>query len=143
MNTILVAIDGSDSATRALDEALKVLATDGLHVHLLTVAEVIHMNEVLFNDTSTGMHQIEDEHKAACQKFLEPAKRKLAEAGISHDAHIEIGQPAQTIVEFAGKFHCGLIVVGTRGNGAIRSIVVGSVANKVVHLSKLPVLLVK
>ena len=143
MNTILVAIDGSDSATRALDEALKVLATDGLHIHLLTVAEVIHMNEVLFNDTSTGMHQIEDEHKAACQKFLEPAKRKLTEAGISHDAHIEIGQPAQTIVELAGKFHCGLIVVGTRGNGAIRSIVVGSVANKVVHLSKVPVLLVK
>ena len=128
---------------RAFDEALKILATDALHIHLLTVAEVIHMNEVLFNDTSTGMHQIEDEHKAAYRKFLEPATRKLAEAGIAHDAHIEIGQPAQTIVEFASKYHCGMIVVGTRGNGAIRSIVVGSVANKIVHLSKVPVLLVK
>lgn len=143
MNTILVAIDGSDNGMRALDEALKILATDTLHIHLLTVAEVIHMNEVLFNDTSTGMHQIEEEHKAACQKFLEPAKRKLAEAGISHDTHVEIGQPAQTIVETASKYHCGMIVIGTRGNGAIRSIVVGSVANKVVHLSKVPVLLVK
>ena len=143
MNTILVAIDGSDNAVRALDEALKVLATDGLHIHLLTVAEVIHMNEVLFSDTSTGMHKIEDEHKAACRKFLEPATRKLEEAGISHDAHVEIGQPAQAIVETASKYHCGMIVVGTRGNGAIRSIVVGSVANKVVHLSKVPVLLVK
>ena len=128
---------------RALDEALKVLAADALHIHLLTVAEVIHMNEVLFNDTGTGMHKIEDEHKAACRKFLEPATRKLAEAGIAHDAHIEIGHPAQTIVEFASKYHCGMIVVGTRGNGAIRSIVVGSVANKIVHLSKVPVLLVK
>ena len=128
---------------RALEEALKVFATDALHIHLLTVAEVIQMNEVLFKDTSTGMHQIEDEHKAACQKLLEPATRKLAQAGISHDAHIEIGQPAQTIAETASKYHCGMIVVGTRGNGAIRSIVVGSVANKVVHLSKVPVLLVK
>jgi nucleotide-binding universal stress UspA family protein len=143
MNTILVAIDGSDNAMRALEEALKVFATDALHIHLLTVAEVIQMNEVLFKDTSTGMHQIEDEHKAACQKLLEPATRKLAQAGISHDAHIEIGQPAQTIVETASKYHCGMIVVGTRGNGAIRSIVVGSVANKVVHLSRVPVLLVK
>ena len=143
MNTILVAIDGSDNAMRALEEALKVFATDALHIHLLTVAEVIQMNEVLFKDTSTGMHQIEDEHKAACQKLLEPATRKLEQAGISHDAHIEIGQPAQTIVETASKYHCGMIVVGTRGNGAIRSIVVGSVANKVVHLSKVPVLLVK
>jgi nucleotide-binding universal stress UspA family protein len=143
MNTILVAIDGSDNAMRALDEALKVLATDALHVHLLTVAEVIHMKEVLFNDTATGLHRIEEEHKAACRKFLEPAIRKLSEAGISHDAHIEIGQPAQTIAEFASKYHCAMIVIGTRGNGAIQSIVVGSIANKVVHISKVPVLLVK
>jgi nucleotide-binding universal stress UspA family protein len=143
MNTILVAIDGSDNALRALDEALKVLDTDALHIHLLTVAEQIHMNEVLFKDTATGMHQVEEEHKAACRQFLEPALRKLSEAGISHNAHVEIGDPAQKIVEFAGKYHCGMIVVGTSGNGAIRSIIVGSVANKVVHLSKLPVLLVK
>jgi len=143
MNTILVAIDGSDNAMRALDEALRILVTDSLHVHLLTVAEVIHMNEVLFKDTATGMHQIEEEHKAACRKLLEPATRKLAEAGISHDAHVEIGQPAQTISDFATRYHCGMIVIGTRGHGAIDSIVVGSVANKVVHLSKVPVLLVK
>jgi nucleotide-binding universal stress UspA family protein len=143
MNTILVAIDGSDNAMRALDEVLKVFATDSLHIHLLAVGEVIHMNEVLFKDTSTGMHQIEEEHKAACLKLLAPATLRLKEAGISHDTHIEIGHPAQTIAEFATRYHCGMIVIGTRGLGTIRSIVVGSVANKVVHLSDVPVLLVK
>lgn len=143
MNTILVAIDGSDNAMRALDEALKLFVTDALHIHLLTVAEVVHMNEVLFKDTSSGMHQIEKEHKAACEKILEPATRRLKEAGISSDAHVEIGQPAQTIAEFAKKYHCGLIVMGTRGLGAIRSLAVGSVATKVVHLSTVSVLLVK
>ena len=128
---------------RALDEALKVFSKDSLHIHLLTVGEEIHMNEVLFKDTPSGMNQIQEEHKAACLKLLEPAKRKLEEAGISHDIHIEIGQPAQTIAEFATTYHCSMVVVGTRGAGAIRSIVVGSVANKVVHLSKVPVLLVK
>ena len=138
MNTILVAIDGSDDSMRALDQAIKLFATDSLHIHLLSVAEVIHMNEVLFKDTASGMHQIEEEHKAACQKILEPAIRTLKDADISHDAHIEIGQPAQTITEVAGKYHCETIVMGTRGNGAIRSLVVGSVANKDVHLSAMP-----
>jgi nucleotide-binding universal stress UspA family protein len=128
---------------RALDEALKIFATDSLHIHLLTVGEVIHMNEVLFNDTPSGMHQVEEEHKAACRKILEPGIRRLKEAGISHDVHVEIGHPAQTITEFAEKYHCATIVMGTRGSGAIRSLAVGSVANKVVHLSAVPVLLVK
>ena len=77
----------------------------------------------------------------ATQMMADPYK--LAEAGISHDAHVEIGQPAQTISDFATRYHCGMIVIGTRGHGAIDSMVVGSVANKVVHLSKVPVLLVK
>jgi nucleotide-binding universal stress UspA family protein len=143
MNTILVAIDGSDNAMRALDESLKLFVTDSLHIHLLTVAEVVHMNEVLFKDTSSGMHQIEEEHKAVCEKMLEPATRRLREAGISCDAHIEIGQPAQTISEFAKTYHCAVIAMGTRGLGAIRSLAVGSVATKVVHLSAVPVLLVR
>ena len=92
MNKILIAIDGSDNAMRAVDEALKVFSKDSLHVHLLTVAEEIHMNEVLFKDTPDGMHQLQEEHKAACLKLLEPAQRKLEDAGVSHDVHIEIGQ---------------------------------------------------
>ena len=143
MNTILVAIDGSENAMRALDEALKLFVTDSLHIHLLTVGEVIHMNEVLFKDTPSGLHQIEEEHKSACKEMLEPAIHRLKEVGISFDVHVEIGHPAQIISEFAGKFHCSIIVMGTRGSGAIRSLAVGSVANKVVHLATVPVLLVK
>ena len=143
MNNVLVAIDGSDNAMRALDEALKLFVLDSLHIHLLSIAEKIHMNEVLFKDTQIGMRQIEQEHKAACQELLEPAKLRLKEAGISHDAHVELGPPAQMISEFAEKYHCAIIVMGTRGYGAIRSLAVGSIANKVVHLSTVPVLLVK
>ncbi len=143
MKTILVAIDGSDNAARALDEVLKLLVTDSLHIHLLTVAEVIHMNEVLLKDTPSGMRQIEEEYKAASRKLLEAATRKLEGAGISCDAHVEIGTPAQSIADFAKKYHCEMIAMGTRGLGAIRSLAVGSVANKVVHVSEVPVLLVK
>ena len=143
MKTILVAVDGSEQAQRALDEALKLYMTDSMHIHLLTVCEPIHVNEVFFKDTLSDMRQLEDEHMAKGRKVVEAAAAKLKASGVSHDVHVEIGHPAQTIVDTAQKYHCELIVMGTRGLGAIRTLAVGSVANKVVHLAEVPVLLVK
>ncbi len=136
-------MDGSDHARHALDEVLKLFVTDSMHIHLLSVCEPIHVNEVVFKDTLSGMRELEDEHMAAGRSIVEKAAAKLKEANISHDTHVEIGHPAQAIVDFAKKYHCEMIVIGTRGLGAIRSIAVGSVANKVVHLAEIPVLLVK
>ncbi|HUU71409.1 MAG TPA: universal stress protein [Burkholderiales bacterium] len=143
MRKILVALDGSEQAQRALGEVPKLFATDSLHVHLLNVCEPIHVNEVLFEDTLEGMRKLEDEHTAKGRKLLEHAAVKLEQAGISHDVHVEIGHAAQAIVDFAQKYHAEMIVMGTRGMGAIRSLAVGSIANKVVHLAEVPVLLVK
>ena len=143
MRTILVALDGSDHSQHALDEVLKLFATYAMHVHLLSVCEPIHVNEVLFKDTLSGMRQLEDEHTAAGRNIVETAAAKLKAANISHDTHVEIGHPAQMIAEFAKKYHCEMIVMGTRGLGAIRTLAVGSVANKVVHLAEIPVLLVR
>ncbi len=143
MKTILVALDGSEHARRALDEALKLLAANSMHVHLLSVCEPIHVNEVLFKDTLSDMRHLEDEHMAAGRSIVETAAARLKDASISHDTHVEIGHPAQAIAEFAKKYHCEMIVMGTRGLGAIRTLAVGSVANKVVHLAEVPVLLVK
>lgn len=143
MRKILVALDGSDHSRRALDEVLKLFVTNSLHIHLLSVCEPIHVNEVLFKDTLGEMRQLEDEHMAAGRMIVEEAAAKLTGSHISHDAHVEIGHPAQMITESAEKYHCEMIVMGTRGMGAIRSLAVGSVANKVVHLAEVPVLLVK
>jgi nucleotide-binding universal stress UspA family protein len=143
MRNILVAVDGSDHSLRALDETLKLFDTKSLHIHLLSVCEPIHVNEVLFKDTLAEMRQLEDEHMAAGRKIVETAAATLKKANVSNDAHVEIGHAAPMIVETASKYHCEMIVMGTRGTGAIRSLAVGSVANKVVHLAEVPVLLVK
>jgi nucleotide-binding universal stress UspA family protein len=143
MRAVLVAFDGSEHAQRALEQTLSLFKADALHVHLLTVCEPVHVNEVLFKDTLSDMRQLEDEHMAAGRKLAEAAARMLESAGTGHDVHVEIGHPAQTILETARKYHCELIVMGTRGMGTLRTLAVGSVANKVVHLSEVPVLLVK
>jgi nucleotide-binding universal stress UspA family protein len=143
MKMILVAVDGSEQAQRALEELVKLYVTGSMHIHLLAVCEPIHVNEVFFKDTLSDMRQLEDEHMAKGRKLVEPAAARLKAAGVSHDAHVEIGHPAQTIVDVAKKYHCEMIVMGTRGLGAIKTLALGSVANKVVHLAEVPVLLMK
>jgi nucleotide-binding universal stress UspA family protein len=143
MRKILVALDGSEHAQRALDAVLKFFVIDSMHLHLLNVCEPVHVNEVLFKDTLADMRQLEEEHKAAGGKILATAAQKLQQAGVAHDCHVELGHPAEVISSFAVTYHCEMIVMGTRGLGAIQTLAVGSVANKVLHLAHVPVLLVK
>jgi len=55
------------------------------------------------------------------------------------DTYMEIGEPATCIIAFADKTRCDEIVVGSRGLGGIKGVFLGSVANKVIHISTLPV----
>ena len=54
-----------------------------------------------------------------------------------------MGHVAETITNLAETLHCDEIVMGTHGRGALKDFLLGSVAMKIVHLSKLPVVLVK
>jgi nucleotide-binding universal stress UspA family protein len=67
----------------------------------------------------------------------------LDAAGIDYDARVLVGPVAQTIAEFAAKHGCDSIVMGTHGRGGLTDLFLGSVAAKVVHLSALPVTLIK
>jgi nucleotide-binding universal stress UspA family protein len=67
----------------------------------------------------------------------------LERSGLHHKIEIETGDPAQQITRYAREHECDEIVMGTRGLGTLKGLVVGSVAQKVMHLSDRPVLLVK
>ena len=53
------------------------------------------------------------------------------------------GEAGETLADAARRLKCGSIVMGTRGQGAVGNLVLGSVATRVVHLAKVPVTLVK
>lgn len=143
MTKVLVAFDGSDNAMRAVEQLPRSLNTDKLHVHLLNVREPVKMREVVFNDKLSDMQAIEKLREEAGLAVLAPAKARLEAAGVSFDAHALIGSPAVVIADFAREYHCELIVLGTRGMGTIKNLMLGSVATKVMHLAEAPVLLVK
>ncbi|MBI2312352.1 MAG: universal stress protein [Betaproteobacteria bacterium] len=64
-------------------------------------------------------------------------------AGIDFRLHLEMGDAAEIIAKFAKKLKCEGIVMGTRGLGPVKGLVMGSVATKVLHLAAVPVTLVK
>jgi nucleotide-binding universal stress UspA family protein len=90
-----------------------------------------------------GRNQIQRYYEEEGAAALAAAKKKLAAAGIRFEAHILIGQVAESLVLHASKTRCDLIFIGTRGRSEAVNMLLGSTATKVLHLSKTPVLLVR
>ncbi|MBK7492465.1 MULTISPECIES: universal stress protein [Nitrosomonas] len=144
MTITLIAFDGSENAMRAIDEIVDTLDTSKLHVHLLNVCEPVQMNEVVFNeDPLLDILSIKKAREEAGMALLTPAKARLESAGIPFDVHVRTGNPAEVIIDLSREYHCDLIVMGTRGMGTIKNLLLGSVASKVIHLTEKPLLLVK
>jgi nucleotide-binding universal stress UspA family protein len=142
MPKLLVPIDGSESSMRALDHAMNIAnSRPSYELHLLTVhPEPIMYGEILVYVSQEKMHELQ---KAHSMDLLRPAVQAAEQAQIRHTSEIVEGEIAPTIVKRANELRCEGIVMGTRGMTAISNLVIGSVATKVIHLTNVPVTLVK
>jgi nucleotide-binding universal stress UspA family protein len=85
---------------------------------------------------------IEQYHEAKSEEALKRVRQFLAKHRIRAEIFVLIGEPAATIVQFAKRMHCREIVMGTRGLGGLKGLLLGSVTTKVIHLSRVPVTVV-
>ncbi|MCU0791060.1 MAG: universal stress protein [Nitratireductor sp.] len=142
MHRLLVPLDGSPASNRALEHVIELAKSiRPFHVHLLSVHELPH-------DYGRSAAYFPAEHLAEMaeqhsREVLDPAVARLKAAGIDHSVESTTGDVAHAVVECAQRNACDTIVMGTRGMGTIGSLVLGSVAVKVVHLADMPVMLVK
>jgi nucleotide-binding universal stress UspA family protein len=139
MFRVLVPVDGSASSLRAVQFVLKKapLYREPLALHLLNVQRP-------FPGTIQGVRdQAERHHHDEGLKALASARNALETAGVKYVHHISIGEAAEAIAQFARENKIEQIIMGTRGLGAIASMLVGSVASKVLRLVDVPVMLVK
>ena len=90
-----------------------------------------------------GKKQLEQYYQQEGAEALAGAKQVLDAAKMPFTAHVLIGPPAETIAAHAKRARSDLLLIGHRGMSAAASAVLGSVAAKVMHLSPVPVLLVK
>lgn len=136
MSKVLVPIDGSPAALRALRHAMNV-ATE---IHILNVQPRAEVPALLLHMTQSEIDNAQREHG---KSTLVDARKVLDAARRAYRAHVVLGDPAAEIVRMADSEHVDLIVMGTRGMSAIGNLALGSIATKVVHLSKVPVTLVR
>ena len=133
-NKLLVPMDGSGSALRALKWAAK--APDAI-VIVLTVQPAMP-NSRFVSKTMIAEHQ-----RRAADEALAPARALIERLKVDARTYAAIGEPAVTIVAFAKKHRCTGIVMGTRGQGRIAGLMLGSVATKVLYLATCPVTITK
>jgi len=138
---ILLPVDGSPSSDRAVDRLIDELGAlkQTPEIHLLNVQRPLGGVVGAF----VPYDQIERYHREEGLKALATAMKKLDAAGVAYHHHVSVGNEAETIVQFAAQNGCDRIVMATRGLGAVSNLLLGSVATKVIHLSPMPVLLVK
>lgn len=140
MRKILVPVDASESAQHAARYAAT-LASDNpaVQLHVLNVQEPLEVRAHAY----LSQQEAKSIQAADAQHILQPVMELLDDAGVAYRADWRIGDIASTIAAYAEEIGCESIVMGTRGLGLVGNLVMGSVANKVVHLVNVPVTLVK
>jgi nucleotide-binding universal stress UspA family protein len=141
MQQLLLPVDGSPSALRATKFLIRLIGGQpGAQVLLLNVQPAIMVKEISVNVTIEMTNQM---HEQAGRDAISGAREVLDASAASCTEHLLVGDPAETIARFAKEQGVDGIVMGTRGLGSIKSLVLGSVATKVIHLVDVPVTLVK
>lgn len=141
MMKLLVAVDGSEHARRAIEAAARLAKAVPVQALLLNVADVIvYYGELPPFDAEA----VERAQRARQLELLADAQAQARVAGLQQVETLGTsGHAADEIVRVAADRGVDQIVMGTHGLGALRSLFLGSVAQRVVHLAAVPVLLVK
>jgi nucleotide-binding universal stress UspA family protein len=133
--TIVLAVDGSESSDRAVSFAGELAKSSGGRI------VAVHIKELIAGRFAGPVHVDEDEIQSKVRGQIQDLK----DAGISADIEMHstmTGGPAPVIAETAGRENADVIVTGTRGHTALAGVIVGSVAQRLLHLAPCPVLVV-
>lgn len=140
MKKFLIATDGSSSAQEAVELALE-LAAD--HQALPVFVHVAPAFEVLPSGGWVPGTAIAHPITASDHEALWKALQRADELGINAETKLLTGDPADEIVAYADSLDADLIVVGSRGYGAVQGALLGSVSRRVLHEAHRPVLVAR
>ena len=134
---ILVPVDGSEYAKRAIDYACDIARKFKSELILIYVVPP----PILFGGEAgiVDFKPLED----AGKNILNSSKQIAKDRGIKPIGRFEIGQAADKIIQIANDEKFDLIIIGSRGLSAVKSFLLGSVSDKVSHHAPCPVLIVR
>jgi nucleotide-binding universal stress UspA family protein len=139
MKRILVGVDGSEPAAKAAQMAAEIAIRFGAKLTLAYVVPRLVLPPDAYGLTTAD---VEAEHREYAEKLLAHTVSQLGESGVQADTLVLSGAPAESLAEAAHASDVDLVVAGSRGRGAVARVLLGSVTDRLVHISTKPVLVV-
>jgi len=135
---ILCANDGSERAARALAIAISIAKDNKSELHMVSVEEIDYMPEFI--------EEVREETGTAARRFhkvLQRARAMAEQQQVNLRTHVLAGHAVRDIVRLAAELQADLLVIGATGHSKFYERMLGSRADRLVHLAHCPVLVVK
>ncbi len=140
LSKILVPVDGSQNSLRALDHAIYLAKKIDAHI---TAMNVIENPPTVYVESQKLLNDLLAKFRAESAKILDNCKQIAEKSDVKIETIIAEGDAASSIVGYAHKEGFDTIIIGMRGLGRFKEMVLGSISNKVLHHAKCPVMIVK
>lgn len=131
VQTILTPTDGSDNSNRAITQAVELGELYGATIHAVAVME-----------KSPHRDRLRYDPEANANETIEEAREIVEAAGLEFTGEVREGIPAEEILEYISEHDIDMIVMGTHGRTGLDRLLIGSVAEKTIRQSSIPVLMV-
>ncbi len=141
LHNVVVGVDGSEQSCRAATVSADLARRNGAVLHLVTIVRPPEGWWGIVGSPPTP---------SALSKSLTEAQREILDSVVAAvdltDIEViqveDVGDPARMLLDYAEKVDADLMIIGRRGAGLIERLMLGSVANRVVHDAEYPVMLV-
>lgn len=142
---ILIPTDGSDPAREAAERGIELASGHGATVHVLHAVEPIPLGGISSGPSpaSAEFGEVVEEQRAKGQEDIDDIVALAEDAAVEAAGTLEHGKPDEAIIEYANNEAIDVIVMGTHGRSGADRLLIGSVAEKVVRRSPVPVLTVR
>jgi nucleotide-binding universal stress UspA family protein len=138
---VVVGVDGSEAAIDAVRVAVDLVRARTARLHIVTVVRPPEGWWGIVGSPPTA-EALGDSLSDAQRNVLDRALRSVDLTGVDYETQEEIGEPSARLIDICNRVDADLLVGGRRGAGLFRRMMVGSVANHLVHEAPCPVLVV-
>jgi len=140
----LVSVDGSEEASAAEQAAMEIAGASGSEVHVAYALQEGRYRPHLGPEMWEGWQEDFERAKRSARSWVEEeARRMRGEGAIKVKPHLLVGRPDAAIVWLAEEMGAGLVLVGSRGLGAMKRALIGGVSDSVARHAHCPVMVVR
>lgn len=139
--SVLIAIDGSDPARKALDHAFKGHPDEELIVlHVLSSPESASVGEARMY---VDWDEVMENQRERAEELFEEAEELATTHGVTIETDTVVGRPDRAIVDYAEEHAVDHVVLGSHGRSGVSRVLLGSIAETVVRRAPVPVTVVR